>query len=84
MPYKSPFVKIIFFLLISSFCFAQDISTPPLEITEEDASPSTFPYQIKFANGNVTDNGDGTVSIAGGGGSTSFDGTTPNSVLYIK
>lgn len=41
----------------------------PLEITEEDASPSTFPYKVKFTNGTVTDNGDGTTSISSGGGS---------------
>lgn len=38
----------------------------PLEITEEDGSPSTFPYQVKFSNGTVTDNGDGTTSVVGG------------------
>ena len=43
----------------------------PLEITEEDASPSTFPYQVKFTNGTVTDNGDGTTSVSSGGSSTS-------------
>lgn len=36
----------------------------PLEVTEEDASPSTFPYQVKFSNGALTDNGDGTTSIS--------------------
>lgn len=40
----------------------------PLEITEEDASPSTFPYQIRFSNGSVTDNGDGTTSVSTGSG----------------
>jgi hypothetical protein len=66
----------------------------PLEITEEDASPSTFPYQIKFANGTLTDNGDGTVSVAGGGGSgditsvgdvasgAAFDGTQGSSLVF--
>jgi hypothetical protein len=46
------------------------ISTP-LNITEQDGSPSTYPYKAKFSNGTVTDNGDGTVSISnsGGGGS---------------
>lgn len=41
---------------------------PPLNITEEDGAPSAYPYKAKFSNGSVTDNGDGTVSIAGGGG----------------
>lgn len=48
-----------------------------LNITEQDGSPSTFPYQAKFSNGTVTDNGDGTVSISnsGGGGSPGGTGT---------
>lgn len=46
-----------------------DSSSPPVEITEEDGSPSVYPYQIKFTNDAVTDNGDGTVSVATGGGS---------------
>lgn len=44
------------------------VLNPPLNITEEDGSPKAWPYKAKFANGTVTDNGDGTVSIAGGGG----------------
>lgn len=44
------------------------ITRAPLKIQEEDGSPSGFPRTLKFANGNVTDNGDGTFSIAGGGG----------------
>ena len=47
----------------------------PLEITEEDASPSTFPYKVKFSNGSVTDNGDGTISVSAGGGGITI-GTT--------
>jgi hypothetical protein len=44
------------------------VLNPPLNITEEDGSPKAWPYKAKFPNGSVTDNGDGTVSIAGGGG----------------
>lgn len=40
-----------------------------LNIAEEDGSPSTFPYKLKVTNGTLTDNGDGTASLAIGGGS---------------
>lgn len=49
----------------------------PLEVTEEDGGPSTYPYQVKFTNGTVTDNGDGTTSI-----STSA-GNAPDSADYL-
>jgi len=55
--------------------------SPPLEIREEDGTPANlYPYQLRFANGNVTNNGDGTVSIAdqsgaGGGDPVLIDGT---------
>lgn len=50
-------------------------------VEEEDGSPSTFPWKLKFSNGTVTDNGDGTVSITntGGGGGTVDDDVTVNS-----
>jgi len=66
----------------------------PLEITEEDGSPSTFPYKVKFSNATVTDNGDGTTSVAisaGSGDITSvgdvttgaaFDGTQGSSLVF--
>jgi len=39
------------------------------QIEEADGSPSKFPWKIKFDNGSLTDNGDGTIthSIAGSG-----------------
>lgn len=50
------------------------------KVTEVDGSPSvTNPTQIKFTNGSVTDNGDGTVTVttgAGGGGDVSSNTTT--------
>ena len=39
----------------------------PLEITEEDLSPLNTPYRVRFPNGSVTDNADGTMSVASGG-----------------
>ena len=66
--------------------------TAPLNVTEEDGSPSTYPYSVKFANGTVTDNGDGTTSIAGGTGDVTavgdcttgacFDGTQGTSLTF--
>ena len=38
-------------------------------IQEEDGSPTGKPSTIKYANGALTDNGDGTFSVAAGGGS---------------
>ena len=54
-------------MLTTNTCYA-DLSQST-EWTEEDGSPSIFnPYQVRFANGNLTDNLDGTLSIAGGSG----------------
>src|SRR3990167_4205971 len=53
---------------------------PPFSVSEEDGSPTVWqPWQIKFSNGVVTDNGDGTVSVnisAGTGGA-------PTTATYI-
>lgn len=64
-------------LLFSVLCFLTfippifaDVTRGRTEVTEEDASPSVFPYQIKFANGTVTDNSDGTASVSSSGAST--------------
>lgn len=58
--------EILLCLLVSSFLYA-DVSSH-LNVTEEDGSPSTYPYKLKFANGTVTDNGDGTTSVSNSGG----------------
>ena len=60
-------MRMLLFLL--AFVFTPSLAfsdLAPLEITEEDLSPSTFPYQVKFTNGTVTDNGDGTTSVSSG------------------
>lgn len=62
---------------------------PPLEITEEDGTPDTFPYKLKVTNGTLTDNGDGTASLATtGGGGAPTDATyitqTPNGTLSAE
>ncbi|MHA2068128.1 MAG: hypothetical protein ACXABY_27520, partial [Candidatus Thorarchaeota archaeon] len=38
----------------------------PLEIREEDGTPLNWPYQLKVSDGSLTDNGDGTMSLATG------------------
>ena len=60
---------VLCFLIFTPSIFA-DVIRGRTEITEEDASPSVFPYQIKFANGTVTDNSDGTASVSSSGAST--------------
>lgn len=52
---------IAIFLILQTPCFAGVNN-----ITEEDGSPSLFPWKMKFPNGSVTDNLDGTASVAAG------------------
>jgi len=42
-------------------------------ITEEDGSPSVYPWKLKVSNGTLTDNGDGTASITIGAGGAPTD-----------
>ncbi len=44
-------------------------------ITEEDGSPSVYPWKLKVSNGSLTDNGDGTASLAGGSASAGGSNT---------
>lgn len=62
-------VVLLWLFVLAGFAYA-DISSR-LNITEQDGSPSTYPYKAKFSNGTVTDNGDGTVSISNSGGGSS-------------
>lgn len=68
-------------LLLGSACYADGFSSR-LNITEEDGSPSTWPYKAKFSNGSLTDNGDGTVSIAAGGGGSGGYAVQPATVTF--
>lgn len=74
-------------LLLMATVFLGIVSTrlyaglPPITFEEEDGSPSKVqPIKVKIANGNLTDNGDGTVSIAdqtgAGGGDPILVNTT--------
>lgn len=58
-------------------------SNPPLKVQEEDGSPVGYPRTLKFSNGSVTNNGDGSYSITtssggGGGGSGTPAGSNGN------
>jgi len=57
---------VLLLILMSSTAYA-DVSNQ-LNVEEEDGSPSTFPYKLKVSNASLTDNGDGTASLAGGSG----------------
>lgn len=53
---------------------------PPFSVTEEDGVPLVWqPWQIKFSNGTLTDNGDGTVSI----NISANTGGAPTGATYI-
>jgi len=71
--------KLIFLIFILVFIPTHSFALISA-VEEEDGSPSTFPWKIKFANGNVTDNGDGTVSIADQTGAGGGDAITVNAV----
>ena len=55
------YIYLTLLLLICTSAFAQ--YAPPIEFTEVDGSPSTFPYKVIFQNDSITDNGDGTITI---------------------
>lgn len=64
---------------------------PPFSVTEEDGSPIVYqPWKIKFSNGVVTDNGDGTVSVnisagtAGAPTTASYITQTPDATLSAE
>lgn len=79
---------ILLLLLLSATAYAG--VNNPTQWTEEDGSPSVYdPYQVKFSNGTVTNNGGGSISIttSGSGSSTLTVGSAiasgaANRVLY--
>ncbi len=75
--------KISLLLLIPSIVFAQPAGKGFVSVTEEDGSPTCFGWQAKFANGNVTDNGDGTCSIADQTGAGGGDAITVNTTAVV-
>lgn len=80
---KDKIFLLLFILLIAgvvAVSYMPDVYSqavnPILNITEEDASPSVYPYKVKFTNGSLTDNGDGTVSVAISGGTATSTSPT--------
>lgn len=65
LEFKRFFGLSLLILLLTTPSYA-DINNP-LNFRDEDGSPDTYPYQIKFTNGSLTDNGDGTISVSTGG-----------------
>ena len=55
--------------LVSGWCMA-DISSH-LNVCTQDLTVSNWPYQLRVTNGSLTDNGDGTMSLASGSGGSS-------------
>jgi hypothetical protein len=66
---KKIFLFFCFMIFLSGISLAQPIPGR-LNIAEEDGDPSCFPYKLKVTNGTLTNNNDGTCSLAIGGGST--------------
>ena len=67
---------LLLLLLITRVAYA-DVENP-LNFTEEDGAPSTYPYSVKVSNGTLTDNGDGTASINTAGTSSTPGGANTN------
>ncbi|KKU25347.1 MAG: hypothetical protein UX38_C0029G0001, partial [Microgenomates group bacterium GW2011_GWC1_46_16] len=90
-------MKKIFILLFGLFLltplYAQDSSEGiKTWVEEEDGSPSIIVYKLKVGNSELTDNADGTASLAGGSGDittvgditsgAAFDGTQGNTLTF--
>jgi hypothetical protein len=50
--------------------FSQNATSPYLIVEDEDGDPSASVYKIKFSNGSVTNNNDGTASVSSSGGAS--------------
>ncbi len=67
-------------ILFASLCMAsglwakQAMTPAPLNVRTADGTVSNYPYQLKFPNGNVTDNADGTMTISES--TTALNGST--------
>lgn len=52
-------------LLMASSALARQAMTPaPINVRSADGTVSNYPYQLKFPNGDLTDNADGTMTVA--------------------
>ena len=76
MLFGALFASLLLLLPAEGWSQTSTRTAPGQLTTEEDGSPDLRCRKYKFADGNVTDNGDGTCSIADGGGG---DSVTVNS-----
>lgn len=58
------------------------INPARLNISEEDGSPSLYPWQLRVTNGSLTDNGDGTASLSTSGGAGGSPSAPFNSIQF--
>jgi len=73
-------------LLLPSLALGQPPDRGRMIVTEIDGGPTGSPYMIKFSNGAVTDNGDGTFTVVtgvGGGGDVSGGALSVNGELVV-
>lgn len=70
-------------LLLSATASWADI-TSHLNIRTTDGAVSNYPYQLKVTTGTLTDNGDGTMTLQTGGGSSSNISTCGSSPVGIQ
>lgn len=62
-------IAVLFLIILNPNAHAQEFnSAPGVYVQEEDGSPASRFRRLKFSNGSVTDNGDGSASITTGGG----------------
>lgn len=77
-------VLLTFFFFISlisySFCQSATSNAPGIIVTEEDASPSFRARILKFSNGSLNNNGDGSASISSGSGTSQW--VTNGTAIY--
>jgi len=85
------FLYTIWFIVFFPAVAIAGVHNPPVSVSESDGSPTVWsPWQIKFPNGSVTDNGDGTVSVTFSSSSTSLGDlsdvsiTSPSSGQLLK
>lgn len=73
--------KLLAFVVIGCFIVSPSFAGVN-NITELDGSPSVFPWKIKFPNSTVTDNGDGSVSVAGSTGDVTSVGDCASGACF--
>jgi len=73
---KRLFIILTLFFVVNSYADEQVNQSAVVSIMEEDGAPDTYPWRVKFPNGSLTDNSDGTTSVA-------FSGFAPTNATYL-